>query len=79
MVVIDELVGQWIAFLPFAALSLWGYVLGFVLFRVFDIAKPFPCRRLERLPAGWGIMADDWAAAAWAAALLALARSLGLV
>lgn len=45
----------------------------FVLFRIFDIAKPFPCRRLERLPGGWGIMADDWAAAAWAAACLHLA------
>jgi len=48
----------------------------FVLFRIFDIAKPFPCRRLEGLPSGWGIMADDWAAAAWAAASLLLARAL---
>jgi phosphatidylglycerophosphatase A len=46
---------------------------GFVLFRIFDIWKPFPCRRLERLPAGLGIMADDWAAAAWAAGVLAVA------
>ena len=35
----------------------------FLLFRVFDIAKPFPCDRCERLPTGLGIMADDWAAA----------------
>ena len=41
----------------------WKYLLaGFVLFRIFDIAKPFPCRRLEKLPGGWGIMADDWMA-----------------
>jgi len=46
----------------------------FVLLRVFDIGKPFPCRQLERLPAGLGIMADDWGAAAWTAAGLALAR-----
>lgn len=54
-------------------------VAAFVLFRIFDIAKPLPCRRMERLPGGWGIMADDLAAAAWAAACLAIARACGLV
>lgn len=49
-------------------------LLAFLLHRAFDITKPFPCRQLERLPAGLGIMADDWAAAAWMAALLGLAR-----
>ena len=49
----------------------------FALFRIFDIAKPFPCNRCERLPTGLGIMADDWAAAAYAAACLATARWLG--
>lgn len=52
---------------------------GFLLFRLFDIGKPFPCRRLERLPAGLGVMADDWAAAAWTAACLAMARWLGWI
>lgn len=42
----------------------------FVLFRIFDIAKPPPCSWAESLPTGLGIMADDWAAAAWAAACL---------
>jgi phosphatidylglycerophosphatase A len=52
----------------------WKYLLaGFVLFRIFDIAKPFPCRRLERLPRGWGIMADDWTAGLYAAICLRLA------
>ncbi len=52
----------------------WKYLLaGFVLFRIFDIAKPFPCRRLERLPGGWGIMADDWMAGVYAAICLRLA------
>jgi phosphatidylglycerophosphatase A len=52
----------------------WRYLLaGFVLFRIFDIAKPFPCRRLEHLPGGWGIMADDWMAGAYTAILLRLA------
>ena len=52
----------------------WKYLLaGFILFRIFDIAKPFPCRRLERLPGGWGIMADDWMAGVYAAICLRLA------
>jgi phosphatidylglycerophosphatase A len=49
----------------------------FFLFRVFDVLKPFPCDRCERLPAGLGIMADDWAAAAYSAACLAAARWAG--
>jgi phosphatidylglycerophosphatase A len=48
----------------------------FALFRLFDITKPFPCRRLEALPTGFGIMADDQAAAVWAAACLGLLRCL---
>jgi len=60
----------------YAALSLlnWKYLLaGFVLFRVFDIWKPFPIRNLEKLPHGWGIMADDWLAGVYAAILLKVA------
>ena len=52
-------------FAIFSALSLvnWKYLLlGFLFFRIFDIWKPFPVRRLENLPGGWGIMADDWMA-----------------
>ena len=57
----------------------WKYLLlGFILFRVFDIWKPFPVRQAERLPGGWGIMADDWVAAIYAALGLWLARVLGL-
>jgi phosphatidylglycerophosphatase A len=40
--------------------------LAFVLFRAFDVLKPWPCRWLERLPGGWGIMLDDVAAGVWA-------------
>jgi phosphatidylglycerophosphatase A len=64
------------AFALYTGMSLlnWKYVLaGLVLFRIFDIAKPFPCRRLEHLPAGWGIMADDWMAGAYTAICLRLA------
>jgi len=66
----------------FSALSLanWKYLLaGFILFRVFDIWKPFPVHRLERLPGGWGVMADDWAASVYAAILLRLALHFNLV
>ncbi len=66
----------------FAALSLvnWKYLLlGFILFRVFDIWKPFPARRLEHLPHGWGVMADDWMAGVYAAILLRLALHFNLV
>lgn len=64
------------AFALYTGLSIlsWKYLLaGFVLFRIFDIAKPFPCRRLERVPGGWGIMADDWMAGIYAAICLRLA------
>jgi phosphatidylglycerophosphatase A len=66
----------------FFALSLvnWKYLLaGLILFRVFDIWKPFPCRQLEQLPSGWGVMADDWMAGTYAAILLRLALHFNLV
>jgi phosphatidylglycerophosphatase A len=66
----------------FFALSLlnWKYLFaGFVLFRLFDIVKPFPCRHLEKLPGGWGIMADDWMAGIYAAIFLRLALHFGLL
>jgi len=67
--------------LAFSAIRLpsWKYfLLGFILFRVFDIWKPFPVRQAERLPGGWGIMTDDWVAAIYAALGLWMARYLGL-
>jgi phosphatidylglycerophosphatase A len=57
----------------------WKYLLvGFILFRVFDIWKPFPARQAESLPGGWGIMTDDWVAGIYAALGLWLARAAGL-
>lgn len=57
----------------------WKYLLvGFILFRVFDIWKPFPARQAESLPGGWGIMADDWMAGVYAAIGLWIARAAGL-
>lgn len=68
-VVIDEVAGQMISLI---AIPLdWKYLLaGFILFRGFDITKPFPIRRLERLPGGVGIMMDDVGAGVCALALL---------
>ena len=66
----------------FVALSLvnWKYLLvGLLLFRLFDIWKPFPIRRLENLPRGWGIMADDWMAGFYAAICLRVALHFGLL
>jgi phosphatidylglycerophosphatase A len=71
-VVIDEVVGQMVTLLlqPDAT---WKWLLaGFVLFRLFDVAKPFPARRLEHSQDGWGIMLDDVAAGAYGLGALAL-------
>lgn len=57
----------------------WKYLLlGLILFRAFDIWKPFPVRQAESLPGGWGIMADDWVAGVYAAIGLWIARAAGL-
>jgi phosphatidylglycerophosphatase A len=74
-VVVDEVAGQAVTFLfsPFlfteAATSgqIWLITaLGFVLFRLFDIVKPWPIRKLEKLPNGWGVLADDLLAGVFA-------------
>jgi phosphatidylglycerophosphatase A len=78
-VVIDEVSGQMITyFFPFTVLNWKSLVLGFILFRVFDIWKPFPARQAESLPGGLGIMADDWIAGIYAALGLWIARTAGL-
>ncbi|MDQ3906884.1 MAG: phosphatidylglycerophosphatase A [Acidobacteriota bacterium] len=79
-VVIDEVAGQLItfAFVPFNS-GAWVVVLGFVLFRLFDIWKPYPVRRLEALESGLGIMADDVLAGFYAGAVLALAVSIKIL
>ena len=84
-VVADEFAGQAVTFLaiPFLAIGafsagqIWAIaVLGFFLFRLFDVIKPWPIRKLEKLPAGWGILADDLLAGAYAA--IALQVCVGL-
>jgi phosphatidylglycerophosphatase A len=68
-VVVDEIAGQILA-LAFLPLTPRVLVLGFVLFRILDIGKPFPARRLESLPGGSGIMADDLMVGLYANVLL---------
>jgi phosphatidylglycerophosphatase A len=75
-VVVDEVVGQMVTLLLFPH-SRWKWLLGgFLLFRFFDIVKPFPARQAERIPRGWGIMVDDVAAGLYGSAVLAV---IGLV
>ncbi len=70
-VVIDEVVGMGVA-LALAPGGLWAAFAAFAAFRVLDVAKPFPVQWLERLPGGWGIVADDVAAALYASAAVRL-------
>jgi phosphatidylglycerophosphatase A len=70
-VVIDEIVGIQIALLG-ATPTLAGIVAAFVLFRIFDVWKPFPIYRLQSLPGGWGIVADDVLAGVYTRAVLLL-------
>ena len=77
LIVIDEVCGQILTFAGIAPLMgriggawRWAMVAGFLLFRLFDIFKPFPIRRLEGIGSGTGVMADDVGAGIYAAAVL---------
>jgi phosphatidylglycerophosphatase A len=68
-----------LGFITYESALSWKYLLlGFILFRVFDIWKPFPARQAESLRGGWGIMADDWIAGIYAGLCLWAARGFGL-
>jgi phosphatidylglycerophosphatase A len=64
-VVIDEVMGMAVT-LAFVPLNLKTISLGLLLFRIFDVTKPFPARRFEKLPGGWGIVMDDVVAGIYA-------------
>jgi phosphatidylglycerophosphatase A len=72
-VVIDEVAGQAIALL-FMPANWLGGLIALILFRLFDIAKPFPIRQLEKLPEGWGIVFDDVAAGLYALGVASVLR-----
>jgi phosphatidylglycerophosphatase A len=61
--VLDEVAGQWFTLVPIAFMGRGGdwrpYGMAFLLFRLFDILKPWPISAAERLPGGWGVMMDD--------------------
>ena len=76
-VVIDEVMGQIITFIATPRISRVGLIAGFILFRIFDIIKPFPARRCERFPGGWGIMLDDGVAGLYSlVAMMILGRMI---
>ena len=73
-IVIDEVAGMTLAVLPFPPTAA-VLAVAFVLFRVFDIAKPFPARSSQRAPGGIGVMVDDLVAGLYALAVIAIARA----
>lgn len=75
VVVIDEVAGMWCSLLTVPHIP-WYYVSAFIIFRLMDIAKPGPIRRLQQWPGGWGIVMDDLAAGV---ATLAIMIALRLV
>jgi phosphatidylglycerophosphatase A len=77
-VVIDEVAGQLVALIG-VPLGWKTFLAGFILFRVFDIWKPFPIRRLERLPDGTGIVVDDLGAGLYALAIMHLLLHFGVL
>jgi len=70
LVVIDEVVGQWITLAGAATLNWKSWLAAFLLFRAFDIFKPPPVRQLEALPGGTGIVMDDCMAGVYGALVL---------
>jgi len=76
-VVIDETAGQLITLIG-APLTWKSFLVGFILFRAFDIVKPPPVRQLERLPEGTGIVVDDVAAGLYGLAVMQILLHFGL-
>ena len=70
LIVVDEVVGQWITLAGATVFNWQSWLLAFALFRIFDIWKPPPVRQLEKLAAGLGIVADDAMAGVYAALVL---------
>ncbi|MDE6432359.1 MAG: phosphatidylglycerophosphatase A [Opitutales bacterium] len=71
-VILDEFVAMPVCFFSIHYTSMWMFVYGFLLFRIFDILKPFGLKKLEKLPGGLGIVADDIGAACYTNAVLRL-------
>jgi phosphatidylglycerophosphatase A len=78
LVVVDEVLGQWLALAGARALNFKSWIGALILFRLFDIWKPVPVRQLEKLPGGTGIVADDLMAGIYAALVLFMAGCFNL-
>jgi phosphatidylglycerophosphatase A len=78
IVVVDEVLGQWTTLLGAAVFNWKTLLAGFLLFRLFDIWKPWPVRQCEKLPSGTGIVADDLAAGFYGALILYIGGRFGL-
>ena len=74
----DEVLGQWLTLAGARSLGWPALLAAFLLFRLFDVWKPYPVRRLEALPGGTGIVADDLAAGFYAALVLFIAGCFNL-
>ena len=77
-IVIDEITGFQVAMLP-VAITGWHLCVAFVLFRIFDIWKPFPIRNLQNLPGGWGVVIDDIAAGIYAGVIMLALNYAGII
>jgi phosphatidylglycerophosphatase A len=77
-IVIDEIIGLQVTMLPMA-INILNLCVAFVLFRIFDIWKPFPVKNLQRLPGGWGVVIDDLAAGIYAGAVMWLLKFGGVL
>jgi len=77
-IVIDEIAGVQVTMLPVAITGL-HLLLAFVLFRIFDIWKPFPLNRFQKFPGGWGVVADDLGAGVYGGLVLFLLTLTGVL
>ncbi len=77
-IVIDEIIGLQVTMLP-VTVTAFHLFAGFILFRIFDILKPFPLKKIQNLPGGWGVVMDDVGAGVYAGALLFLFYWLKIV
>ena len=77
IVVVDEVAGFLLTMLPVRGLSWRAVSVGFLVFRVLDIVKPWPARQLEHLSSGWGIVLDDVAAGVYGAGVMTLLQGMG--
>jgi phosphatidylglycerophosphatase A len=77
VVVVDEVAGLLVTMLPMRDVSWRAVLVGFLLFRLFDVTKPWPVRGMEKLPGGWGIVMDDVFAGIYGACVMAGLHAVG--